>query len=325
MINNGWIYFKIVKGCYGLPQSGILANNLLHTRLNKKLYFEATTTPGLWKHQWRPIQFCLIVDNFVIEYVIRHLGDVLKQHYDITEYWTGTKFGGIDINWNYAPKHVEKTCRLCIKDYIKDLPLRFGHEPPSKPQLSLHKHREIMYGANPQMTYIEDTSPLLDESGVKRIMSIAGAVLFYGRAIDNTLLVTLNSIGTQQTAAIEVTNEAVNQMLDYLATYPNDGIVYRSSDIILAAYSDAGFHNEIKGRSRAGAHIFISEDDPIPHCNGPIMSISQVIKFVMTFTAEAKLAALYITAHKIVPMRQTLIEMGWLQPPTPIQKDNTTD
>ncbi len=26
---DGWIYFKIHQGCYGLPQAGILANNLL--------------------------------------------------------------------------------------------------------------------------------------------------------------------------------------------------------------------------------------------------------------------------------------------------------
>ena len=34
-VHNGWIYFEIVKGCYGIPQSGILANNLLRKRLNK--------------------------------------------------------------------------------------------------------------------------------------------------------------------------------------------------------------------------------------------------------------------------------------------------
>jgi hypothetical protein len=26
---NGWIYFEIRQGCYGLPQAGILANNLI--------------------------------------------------------------------------------------------------------------------------------------------------------------------------------------------------------------------------------------------------------------------------------------------------------
>ena len=247
MVNNGWIFFEIFRGCYSLPQSGMLANNLLRTRLNKKVYFKATTTPGLWKHQWRPIKFCLIVDYFGIEYVgerhIHHLRNVLKQHYDITEDLAGTKFGGIDIKWNYSPKHVERTCRLCIKDCIKYLILRFAHKPPSKPQLSPHKHREIMYGANPQMTHIEDTSPPLDESGIKRIQAIAGAVLLYGKAVNNKLLVTLNSIGTHQAAATESTNEAFNQMLDYIATYPNDGIVYRASYMILAAHSDAGFQN----------------------------------------------------------------------------------
>ena len=108
-------------------------------------------------------------------------------------------------------------------------------------------------------------------------------------------------------------------MLDYLATYPNDGIVYQASDMILAAHSDAGFHNESKGRSRAKAHIYLSEDDPIPRWNVPILSITQVIKFFMNSSAESELAALYITAQKLVPMRQTLIEMGWPQPPTPIQ------
>ena len=44
----------------------------------------------------------------------------------------------------------------------------------------------------------------------------------------------------------------------------------------------------------------------------------------MTSAAEAKLSTLYIMAQKMVAMRQTLIEMGWPQPPTPIQTDNTT-
>ena len=108
----------------------------------------------------------------------------------------------------------------------------------------------------PQMAHTEDTSPPLDEVSIKRIQAIVGAVLFYGKAIDNKLLVTLNSIDTHQAAGTEATNEAVNQMLDYLSTYPNDGTVYRSRNMILAAHSDAGFHNESKGRSRSGAHFF---------------------------------------------------------------------
>ena len=44
----------------------------------------------------------------------------------------------------------------------------------------------------------------------------------------------------------------------------------------------------------------------------------------MSSAAEAELAALFITAKKMIPLRHTLIEMGWPQPQTPIQTDNST-
>ena len=54
---NGLIYFEILRGCYGLPQSVRIANDLLRTRTEKAGYYEAATTPVLWSHKWIPIQF----------------------------------------------------------------------------------------------------------------------------------------------------------------------------------------------------------------------------------------------------------------------------
>ena len=68
-VHNRWVHFKIVRCAYGLLQSGGLANDLLRKCLEKAGYFEAVTTPGLWKHKWQPIQFSLIVYDFDIEYV----------------------------------------------------------------------------------------------------------------------------------------------------------------------------------------------------------------------------------------------------------------
>ncbi len=51
-------------------------------------------------------------------------------------------------------------------------------------------------------------------------------------------------------------------------------------------------------------------DDPVPRNNGPVLLISQIIRFVMTLAAEDKLAALYITAREMVPLCNTLEEMG---------------
>ena len=59
----------------------------------KEGYYETATTPGLWRQKWRPIMFCLIVDDFGVEYVGKqhadHLDMVLKKYHNITEYWTG--------------------------------------------------------------------------------------------------------------------------------------------------------------------------------------------------------------------------------------------
>jgi hypothetical protein len=116
----------------------------------------------------------------------------------------------------------------------------------------------------------------------------------------------------------------VNNLLYYATWYPNDGIVYRASNMVLCAHADAGYLDKTNSRSRAGAHIYLSEDNPIPRLNGAVLMIATIIKFVMASAAQAKLAAHFITAHKMVPLRQTLIDMGLPQPRIPIQTDNST-
>ena len=44
----------------------------------------------------------------------------------------------------------------------------------------------------------------------------------------------------------------------------------------------------------------------------------------MASAAEVEMAALFITAKQIIPLRNTLIEMGCPQPQTPIQMNNST-
>jgi hypothetical protein len=89
-------------------------------------------------------------------------------------------------------------------------------------------------------------------------------------------------------------------------------------------HADAGFLNKTNSRSRAGAHIYLSENNPFLRFNGAILSIAQIIKFVMASAAKSELAALFITACEMIPNRKTLIAMGWPQPKSPIQMDNST-
>jgi hypothetical protein len=208
--------------------------------------------------------------------------------------------------------------------YIKNLLIKFKHPRPHKPRLSPYKYLPISYGAKAQLTSEADASELLDKHRKCRIQEIIGSLLYYARAVDNKLLVALSAIAACQAFATVATEQAVHLLLDYVATYPADGIVYRSSDMILCAHADAGFLHETNSCSRVGAHIFLSENDPFPRFNGAVLSIAQIIKFVMALAAKSELAALFITAREMIPHRQTLIAMGWPQPKTPIQTDNST-
>ena len=194
-MHKGWVYLEIHSVCYGLPQSGMLANKQLRVKLEKEGYYEARTTPVLWRHKWRPIQFFLVVDDFGVEYVgkqhAEHMATILKKYHNITEDWEGKKYGGIDLKCDYE----RSTCWATMDGYILDLRNKFQHMQPKKPQFSPHKHCPIDYGATQQLVKPTDTSQPLNEKGIKRIQGIVGALLYVGRAVNNKLLVELSAIG----------------------------------------------------------------------------------------------------------------------------------
>ena len=146
------------------------------------------------------------------------------------------------------------------------------------------------------MLLAQKTPPPLDAAGILCVQSIVIALLYYARSVDNKLLVALSELGQQQATATKAINDAINQLLDYITTYPADGIIFRSSDMVLSSHSNAAYPNVRKARSRAGAHIMLSEDVPVPKYNGPVLTIAQIINFVMSSAAEAELAGLYIYA-----------------------------
>ena len=54
---DGHVYCEIRMGMYGLKW------------LKEHGYTQSKTTPGLWKHEWRPITFSLVADDFGVKYV----------------------------------------------------------------------------------------------------------------------------------------------------------------------------------------------------------------------------------------------------------------
>ena len=82
----------------------------------------------------------------------------------------------------------------------------------------------------------EDNSPILSHDRTKRIQRIVGSFLYYGRAIDLTIIKTLNTLGTQQSAPTKNTDEDVAHLLDYCATHPDAKIRFFASETILQVH-----------------------------------------------------------------------------------------
>jgi hypothetical protein len=90
----GNVFCEVRCGMYGLPQAGIITQDLLTKRHHKAGYRQSTITPGYWQYDWHPISFTLVINNFGVKYInnnnANHLTSVLKQDNKINTNWEGT-------------------------------------------------------------------------------------------------------------------------------------------------------------------------------------------------------------------------------------------
>jgi hypothetical protein len=335
LIVNGRVLFEISKGMYGLPQAGRLAYDQLVEHLAPHGYRPVPRTPGLWKHDSRPVTFCLVVDDFGVKYVGKqhadHLLNAIRTKYQLTCDWTGSLYCGVTIKWDYDKGTVD----LSMPGYITRALHKFQHPTPSRPEHAPHAWNEPVYGRSTQLVAPSDESPLLDKAGILRVQSITGTALFYARAVDPTALVAIGTISAEQAKATENTNKKITRLLDYFATHPNAIIRYHRSGMVLYIHSDASYLSEPNARSRMGGHFFLSSppldpsrqplatDKPPPE-NGAIHVNSTILKVVVASAAEAETGAMFYNSQDAVPMRVALDEMGHPQPPTHVRGDNST-
>jgi hypothetical protein len=81
---------------HGLPQFGIIAQELLTERLAEYGYHQSKIIPGLWTHETKQTTFTLVVDDFAIKIMneqdAEHLIKALKKYYQITVDREATKY-----------------------------------------------------------------------------------------------------------------------------------------------------------------------------------------------------------------------------------------
>ena len=330
-IVNGFVYAEVRKGMYGLPQAGRLANLQLQNFLEPHGYVPCPITPGLWKDLHSDLQLTLVVDNFGVRYTkksdVDRLLTTLQKEYKCSTDWTGNRYIGLTLDWNYE----KGTVTLSMPGYIERALTRFEHPPPSRPEYLPHAWNAPTYGSRQQyVTHV--TSELLDAKDTKRVQEVLGTLLYYARAIDCTLVPSIGSIATDQSCATKLTMVAITKLLNHVATYPDASITYHASGMQLYVESDASYLSETKARSRFAGFHYLSDklDDPAkpptnqPPLNGAINVPCKILKEVLSSASEAEMAGLYHNGKEAVPERITLEELGHPQPATPIVTDNST-
>eukprot|EP00957_Ditylum_brightwellii_P056791 4304293-Ditylum_brightwellii.AAC.1 len=227
-IHIGYIYMEIRKGMYGLPQAGKIANTLLKQCLANHGYCEVKHTPGLWKHDARPVTFTLID-------------------------WTGLHYCSISLDWDYSKRILD----INMHKYIAEQIIEYAHPKPKKPQHSPFKAPLPTFGKDSQKPIDHHIAPVISKEAKLHILQIVGSLLYYGRVIDNTIFKALNTISSQQNNATETTESAVHQLMDYCASHPDATIHFYASNMILQLHSNTSYMNEPQAHSTAGGHFFL--------------------------------------------------------------------
>lgn len=324
--DDGYVYVRIEKGMYGLKQAAVLAYNNLVKILAKYGYEPCANTNGIWKHKTRKTKFVLCVDDFGIKYFNEedknHLLNALKDHFRISTDEKGENYCGLFLEWYYEQGFVDAS----MPGYAMDTIERLGYKPKRK-QHAPHRWNQPVFGRKRQMAYI-DESPKLDADGKKFIQQGVGSFLYYGRAIDNPMLVALNDIGTQQSQPTENTKKDMEWLMDYAATYPNPKLRFYASDMVLHVDSDAAYLVMPNSKSRYAGYFYLSDQppthgDPNPKLNGPIHINCKIFKNTLCSSSECETGGVFFNCQDAIPIRFSLEALDHPQPATPVKTDNS--
>ena len=322
--DKGTIYFQVVKCMYGHPASGRLSNKKLVSILKTAGYHEDAFVDCLFKHETRNITFALVVDDMGIKYSreedVEHLAATIAPYWKVKLDYTGSQFLGMNLKWEYERKPKPRVI-ITSPTVIPKAIARF-RDKPSQGRETPTPYTEPTYGKQTQMAPFDD-SPLAPAAAIQRAQEINGVLSHYARVIDYSLLEGVTRLAMTQAQPTADTMTRIEHILDYTERYPENGIIFEASDMILTAHADASYQSLPGSRSKlGGAHYFANVNDPPNINNGLVTAQSAVIKVVCSGASEAEYAALYAVGQTSYFIRLVAEACGYPQTATTIYTDN---
>ena len=308
---DGHMYIEINKEIYGLSQAELLAQEPHFERLAEHGYSQCNISPGVWRHETKPIMSTLVVNGFGVKYVntqdASQLISVLKQHYSVTENWKGEQYIVMYLHWEYKEDRVH----VAMPGYVARALSDFQHKAPRKRQDTPYGVAPRKYGA--ALQYVDEpvASLPVGKADQKFIQKVTGQCLYIGCSVDNILLTMLSTIASKRASPTEDTMEHTRNVLPPIDSQDDAVITYQGSNMVLTVHSDTGYRNVEPASIRTGGHFFLVSNIDIPHRNGVILNVVQIINAMMSPATEAELGTLYINAREVVHIYNILQNMGY--------------
>ena len=174
--------------------------------------------------------------------------------------------------------------------YITKLIQIFLHPIPKKLENQPHLYVQPQYGTKLQLTVPGDKTPLLQPDDIIKLQQIVGAVLYYARAVVDTLITALNELSSAQSKGTQATMQAIIKLMDCCRAHRDAKIVYCASQMQLHIHSNASYLLVSKTRSRVGGQFFRSDRfDPTSRTkhNGAVLEVAYILKHVVASASEA--------------------------------------
>ena len=213
--------------------------------------------------------------------------------------------------------------------YVAKALHKLQHKNPKSKQDAPHKWTIPAYGKrSPQIAPTDDTSAILPPKEKTRVQSIVGLFLYYGRAVDLTILTALNDIGIKQSAPTKTTKEKTIMLLDYLASHPNAKIRFKKSRMQLMIDTDAAYLVAPGAKSRIGGYFYLgcgdTETVQNQPPNAPVHVECTLLKNIVASAAEAETGGIFNNCQIGIHIKRLLEVLGHQQRDIPVKTDNAT-
>ena len=160
-----------------------------------------------------------------------------------------------------------------MPNYVQKALKKLQHKLSLHPQSTPHQWIVPAFGAKQQHAPLEPPSPPLTQKEQKRVQTVVGTFLYYGRAVDSTILPAINDIASSQAMPTTKTNKQIEMLLDYyLATNPNATIRFYASDMILHEDSDAAYLVMPGAKSQVAGFYHLSNMPPTTKTPNPFLN-----------------------------------------------------